>query len=297
MTTSKDSSFGTSPTTSYLRSAVDIWVPLTSGFQQEEANTLRAEGKDMWWYTCITPTYPYLNFFIEFPAIGPRLLMGLMAYKYQTGGFLYYNIANWPLAFQHGPITSGPYTNWVPETVFGSNGDGSLCCAGPDGPIPTIRMENIRDGLEDYEYLKLLGNLVTTMSAISQPTPRQVAWLSSVQQLLPVPSNLIGSTTSFTRDTAALEAYRQRLATAILTGKVLTVGPLPNADHDGDLDVDMDDFGSFQACLSNSLVIPVAPACQWADLDVDTHVGMDDMTLFLGCASGPEIPANSHCAD
>ena len=90
-------------------------------------------------------------------AIEARLLMGLMAYKCQIGGFLYYNIANWPLARQHGPITSGPYTNWDPVTVENCDGDGSLTCAGPDGPLPTIRMENIRDGLEDYEYLWLLA--------------------------------------------------------------------------------------------------------------------------------------------
>jgi hypothetical protein len=102
-----------------------------------------------------------------------------------------------------------------------------LCCAGPDGPLPTIRLENIRDGLEDYEYLKLLGDLATTMSAISQPTPEQLAWISSSQQLLAVPSNLVGSLTSYTTNSAALESYREQLANAILTGKVLTEPPRP----------------------------------------------------------------------
>jgi hypothetical protein len=209
---------------------VDIWVPQIDVYNQAAGNQLRAEGKDMWWYVCSGPKRPYANFFVEWPAIEPRLLMGLMAYKCQTGGFLYYQIAKWLIAYHHpagGWITSGPYTNWDPQCDTGNNGDGSLCCAGPDGPIPTIRMENIRDGLEDYEYLKLLADLVKTLQAVGSPTPEQLAWISSSQQLLAVPSTLVASVTSYTRNTAALESYREQLATAILTGKVWTEPPRP----------------------------------------------------------------------
>ena len=296
MTSAHDFSWGMSTN---LRSAVDIWVPTTQYFDKTAANQLRAEGKDMWWYVCIGPKRPYANFFVEWPAIEPRLLMGLMAHKGQTGGFLYYQIAKWLIAYHQpgGWITSGPFTNWNPQCDTGNNGDGSLFCAGPDGPLPTIRLENIRDGLEDYDYLKLLGDLVTTMSAISQPTANQLAWLSSAQQLLPVPSTLVASVTSFTRDTAALESYRQQLATAILTGKALLLGPPPIPDHDGDLDVDQSDFGYFQACLSQSQSTPVAQDCQWADVNIDTHVDGCDVTIFLECISGPGVPADSHCTD
>jgi hypothetical protein len=233
MTTAHDASFGTSPATSYLRAAVDIWVPVTSVYNQTAANQLRAEGKDMWWYFAIGPnrSQGYINIMVEHRAIEPRLVMGLMAYKYQTGGFLYYQIARWLTAFHQpgGWITNGPYTDWDPRSFVGvgctpqcyADGDGSLFCAGPAGPLPTIRTENLRDGLEDYEYLKLLGDLVTTMSAIGQPTPEQLAWISSSQQLLTVPSNLVGSLTAYTSDPAALESYREQLAAAILTGKVL----------------------------------------------------------------------------
>ena len=33
-------------------------------------------------------------------------------------------------------------------------------CAGPDGPLSTIRLESIRDGIEDYEYYLLLRRLL-----------------------------------------------------------------------------------------------------------------------------------------
>ncbi len=222
-----------------LWDAVDIWVPVMNMYNKDAANTLRVDGKnrgvvkDMWWYICFSPYRRdgYINFMVEHRAIEPRLLMGLMSYKLQTGGFLYYQIARWLTTFHsaNGWIKTWPYTDWDPRsyaftTPAGTyaDGDGSLCCAGPTGPIPTIRLENIRDGLEDYEYLKLLENLVKTMSAISPLTAEQIAWTNSAQQLLAVPSSLVGSVTSYTANTAALESYREQLAAAILTGKALT---------------------------------------------------------------------------
>ena len=239
MTTAKDSSFGLS---TGLRSAVDIWVPVTTAYDLAAAQQLRAEGKDMWWDIAIGPDHPYINFFVEYPAIEPRLLMGAMAYKYQSGGFLYYSIARWPRwddewspllqenNYLNVPITSGPYTDWFPKSFgagTGNNGDGSLFCAGPDGPLPTIRTENIRDGLEDYEYLNLLADLVEALQARGSLTPEELTWISSSQQLLAVPSNIVGSLTNYTRVPGQLENYREQLATNILTGKMLTAPPRP----------------------------------------------------------------------
>ena len=38
-------------------------------------------------------------------------------------------------------------------------GDGVLLYAGDDGPLATIRLHNIRDGVEDFGYLALLRQL------------------------------------------------------------------------------------------------------------------------------------------
>ena len=154
-------------------------------YNQAAANQLRAEGKDMWWYICIGPyrSAGYINFFVEYPAIEPRLLMGLMAYKYQTGGFLYYNIARWLTAFHQ--RTAGLRPGRTRTGIRGAMRmltrptpmATAVCSApGPMGQSPPSGSENIRDGLEDYEYLKLLEDLVTTMSAISPPTAEQLAW-------------------------------------------------------------------------------------------------------------------------
>jgi len=54
---------------------------------------------------------------------------------------------------------------WLDQlTIYGRyNGDGSLLYpgsdAGIDGPVTSIRLRNIREGMEDYEYFKILADL------------------------------------------------------------------------------------------------------------------------------------------
>ncbi|HSW46467.1 MAG TPA: hypothetical protein VLM89_12940 [Phycisphaerae bacterium] len=72
--------------------------------------------------------------------------------------------------------------------------------------------------------------------------------------------------------------------------------PIPG-DFERDGDVDMEDFGRFQACLSGSGVPQNNPACAAARFDVDTDVDQADKTKFLKCLTGPVIPANANCAN
>jgi PKD repeat protein len=70
--------------------------------------------------------------------------------------------------------------------------------------------------------------------------------------------------------------------------------PIP-ADFDADTDVDMDDFGHFQACQTGAALGPPAPGCADADLDGDADVDQSDFGLFQRCISGPSTPADPGC--
>ncbi len=72
--------------------------------------------------------------------------------------------------------------------------------------------------------------------------------------------------------------------------------PPQPADHDLDLDVDMEDFGWFQTCLSGTSIPAATVACRCGDLDHDEDVDADDVNMFIGCLSGPENPADPNCA-
>lgn len=221
MTTAIDRSFGKR---SGLRDVVDIWVPLTDSYSPTEARELRRQRKEMWWYVCIVPIHPYANWFIEYPAIEARLLTGAMSYKYEVGGFLYYLINLWE--GNHRPISKGPYADWNPgslvneEKKYTANGDGSLMCPGPDGPLSTIRLENIRDGFEDYEYLWLLRATADRVRKLPAGEATK-AYLARAESLLAVPDTIVTSTINYTRDPAELADFRAKMAEAIVEGQKL----------------------------------------------------------------------------
>lgn len=74
---------------------------------------------------------------------------------------------------------------------------------------------------------------------------------------------------------------------------ILTPG-IPG-DFDDDQDVDMEDYGHIQACLSDALS-PLPPECLDANLDGDSNVDDADVALFMMCLSGANVPAAPDCA-
>jgi hypothetical protein len=66
------------------------------------------------------------------------------------------------------------------------------------------------------------------------------------------------------------------------------------ADFDGDGDVDQEDFGRFQACLSGSGE-PYSPGCEDADLNGDDDVDQGDWAVFQSCMSGPGLSYRPDC--
>jgi hypothetical protein len=210
LTTTYDQSYGVQ---SVIKS-VDAFCPLTPSFDPDKAAQARAAGKQVWWYICCGPHHPHLNMFIEYPAIEGRLLMGALAAKYRPDGFLYYQISIWN---SPKPITGGPFTDWDPRSWTTYHGDGSWTCVGPDGtPLPTIRLENFRDGLEDYAYARLLESAVTAVEASPELRAAKADWLKQARLALEVPAEVLRSKTEFTHDPAAIYRWREAMAEAIM---------------------------------------------------------------------------------
>ncbi len=78
----------------------------------------------------------------------------------------------------------------------------------------------------------------------------------------------------------------------------------PFADADGDGDVDQDDYGVLQQCITGAAPgnppIPGDPAycvCFNRNPGVDAAIDQIDVNAFENCASGPTEPANAACDD
>ncbi len=211
LTTGYDDTFGITSKVD----AMDAWCPLTPKYDLKRVEDARARGKQIWWYTCISPKEPWANWLIEYDAIDARVLMGLQTAKYRPDGYLYYAMMRWPLTKK--PITFGPYTDWPPASFWDNNGDGSIICAGPHGPLPTIRLENIRDGIEDYEYFWVLEQEIQRLKKLSGPAAAQA--LVKAEKAMDIGTDLVGSLSNFTKSPQSVRAKRSQVAEAIVNAR------------------------------------------------------------------------------
>ena len=220
MTTSYDNSYGLDSCVK----TIDAWCPLTARYDQEQARQAREQGKKVWWYICCGPHHPFANWFVDYDGIEPRLIMGPMTIKYRPDGFLYYSLTIWN---QNQPITGGPFTEWNPVSWTVYHGDGSIFCCGPGGkPVPTIRLENYRDGQEDYAYACILEEILRIKEAPSNDLKRRERrWLQEAREALLVPDSLVEGMGVYTRDPQEVYDYRDRLAELIERSGVRDADP------------------------------------------------------------------------
>lgn len=108
---------------------------------------------EKWWYGCDWPVPPYATYHIDDKLLSSRLL-SWMQYSYNVTGNLYWRINFWARKKDGDLVFVDPYKQSPFETT---NGEGTLVYPGKeyglDTFVPTIRLESIRDGIEDFEAL------------------------------------------------------------------------------------------------------------------------------------------------
>ncbi|HBR79969.1 MAG TPA: hypothetical protein DEA46_06070 [Candidatus Moranbacteria bacterium] len=163
---------------------IDIWVPVinlfgsnndSQGTEIETLDAARANGDEVWTYTSNmsindagAPAY-----FIDMDTGVYARILNWLAWLYDLDGILYFDtVASWNSA-------TNPYNDVF---RYNGNGDGTLWYPGATGfiggshgiPIPSTRLNYIRDGFEDWEYLKLLksgGEDIFINNIVSQMIP------------------------------------------------------------------------------------------------------------------------------
>ncbi len=216
MTTAYDYTYGIK---TGLADVIDIWVPLTQKYDKtmDQIKLARQRGEEVWWYVCMGPEHPYANWFVEYSAAEHRLLMGFMPWKFKSPGFLHYSLNYWKTGPVHTSypehLNKGPLTNYDGKSWGDTNGDGLIIYPGDNGPIVTIRMKNIRDGLEDYEYLLLLKNQMDLVKQGKKKCPE--GWLAEAQEVIAIPDNVVKSLTEYSRKGSDVIEVRNKIAKLI----------------------------------------------------------------------------------
>gem|GEM_PF-663793 len=138
---------------------VNTWCTILTPFSNllpQDVKNIQSTGDHAFWYTCVFPKNPYPSYHIDDNMVGARVL-SWMQKDYNIEGSIYWATD----IFDKYDLATGSYIQrdvWSDPKAFpGANGDGFLLYPGTqlgiDGPVGTIRMEAIRDGAEDYEYL------------------------------------------------------------------------------------------------------------------------------------------------
>ncbi len=139
---------------------IDIWMPTISNYEPVKSHERQKNhGEDVWWYYLYGDDPPLPNpILMSHPGIEARITPWL-AWAERVDGLLHYSASDW---------SANPWT--TPNVTGKDNGDGfffypprkdggNLDYCGQNGHrlVPSIRWENLRDGMEDYEYLWLLA--------------------------------------------------------------------------------------------------------------------------------------------
>lgn len=139
-----------------LVGAVDAWCPQLHEFQAhlDWFTQRQADNDQVWAYTCLTPTGPWLNRLLDMERLRP-VYIGWAIAKYNLDGFLHWGFNYWhadPFEVTVVRHSDAPESDAMALPA----GDTHVAYPGLEGPLSSTRLEAHRIGMEDAEMLKRL---------------------------------------------------------------------------------------------------------------------------------------------
>ncbi len=134
------------------------FCPKFSNYGTESERANYADQNERWWYGCNLPKSPYPTYHTDDIWLSARLV-GWMQAQYDITGNLMWAVDNYA---NYDGVSYKEIDDYYESTALrfatnGANGDGYLFYPGKkygiDGPVGSLRLEAIRDGLEEYEIL------------------------------------------------------------------------------------------------------------------------------------------------
>lgn len=212
-----------------IMDVTDITCTIWHRIDPEKAAEVVNNGQEYWSYLCTAPKAPWISEFIDHDAVNMRMWLW-MTYEYKLSGILIWATNYWtsraasPTGYLQNPWQEPasfvqnygwPYGK---QTVWG-NGDGRFWYPpnrNPNtdksvfvkGPVPCLRLEFLRQGIEDYEYLIQLEKLA------SQTTDRKLK--KEAEKLLKLRGKLFSDGKTYTKNPLELLEYRKQIARMII---------------------------------------------------------------------------------
>ena len=211
---------------------VDIWCPISDRFSPDGARKRLAKGERFWWNVCCDPKAPYCAEFADHPAHELRL-WHWQAFERGIVGSLIWTTNYWtsiaaypdghqdpyldPMSYQVGygaapgeklPWGNGEARYFYPPLSAAVPGrhDGEAII---EDPVDSIRLEALREGIEDYEILLTLRERYEEKKAALSQKERE-----EIEKIFDF-SDITTDMTHFTDDPSVILAHRARAAEAI----------------------------------------------------------------------------------
>jgi hypothetical protein len=214
-----------------ISDVTDISCTIWHKLDHEKIRKMNEKGLQCWSYLCTAPKSPWISEFIDHDAVNMRMWCWA-SWQYQLKGILIWQSNYWnsevasPEGYLQDPreeamsfVTGygwplGKQSSW-------GNGDGRLFypvnrnpntdrSAYVDRPVPSIRLEILRDGIEDYDYFSILKkemeNAPTSKSRI----------VKEAGKLLKIPPEIYKDEKTYTKNPQDLIEYRKKLAQYII---------------------------------------------------------------------------------
>lgn len=206
---------------------IKYWVPLSAYYSEERAAARREVGEESWIYVCTGPKAPYCTEFIDHPGVEERIRFWQM-YERGIVGDLMWALAYWtsdrafPNSFQNPYLDPMGYiagnAGATSAKAYWGNGDGRfvyppLTAAVPgmndgkfvaDAPNPSLRLDSVRAGIQDYELCATLARL----AADRELTPTERERIAQLFDFDAITTDL----THFTTDPRVIHERREAIA-------------------------------------------------------------------------------------
>lgn len=182
---------------------LDVYVPKLSHLSMwyPRFDQVRREGAELWFYVCCHPLGRYPNRFLDQSLLKARVLFWI-DYLYNLDGYLH-----WGLNYYAGdPYTQEGISKDLPL------GDRAIVYPGKQGLVGSLRFSTQRDGIQDFEYLRVLEE---RMRQVKQQVGEDAFWLDPRQRSLELCRRVIWSFHDYTRDPHVMLDTRRAIAEQI----------------------------------------------------------------------------------
>ena len=180
---------------------LEIWVPKLDHLAtwHDVYRKAQDQGNELWFYTVgIFQAGPYPNKTADVALIESRVLHWLN-YRFGLKGYLHWGFNSW---------TDDPF-----EDPGQHRGDGWQVYPKKDGLLCSLRWEQMRNGLQDYEYLWMLEDKISRMKA---GLSERLSMIDPSRRGIEIASQVVRSMDTYTKDPNELYAAKKQIIDDLL---------------------------------------------------------------------------------